>query len=98
MSNSVANTGNGTMGDRLVLVEWRDAYGVGANWEPLKDVKAPSLTCYSAGWLVYDAEDCVVVVPHLSEQGHDKAERQGCGDMAIPRSAIISIKELSPHD
>ena len=82
----------------LILIEWRDAYGVGTNWAPINDVTGTCLLCYSVGWLVFQDDDCVVVVPHMSQSGHPHAVQQGCGDMTIPRSAILSIKELDPKE
>ena len=79
---------------RLVLVEWHDSFGCSANWEEIGEDCAPKvLTCRSVGWLVYDGEDCKVIVPHLAE-ATDHTLRQGCGDMTIPARAILSLVDL----
>jgi hypothetical protein len=77
----------------LVLVEWEDSFGCSSSWESLEGVQPAVLICRSVGWLIYDGDDCKVVVPHLT-QLHNSAKRQGCGDMTIPTRAIISIKPL----
>ena len=70
-------------------VEWRDAYGVSAQWQEIQDVKPTVLICCSIGWVVAETEDCLTIVPHMSQTNHDHAEQQGCGDMTIPKSAIV---------
>lgn len=80
----------------LVRVEWRDSYGVGASWQEIDDfLEAPSLSCFSVGWLVLETKECLVIVPHLSEQGHAHAKEQGCGDMTIPKEAVVKIKRIN---
>ena len=51
------------------------------------------MLCRSVGWLVYDGDECKVVVPHLSDE-RAQAPRQGCGDMTIPTCAIVRMIEL----
>jgi len=79
---------------RLVLIDWLDSYGCSSEWQPVDEVKATALRCKSVGWLIQDAEDCKVIIPHLSESDHSHAKQQGCGDMTIPSQAILSIKDL----
>lgn len=76
-------------GMALHLVEWTDSFGCSTNWTELSDIHPEPMICKSVGWLAYDGEDCVVVVPHIST-GTD----QGCGDMTIPRSAIVRVTKL----
>ena len=79
---------------RLVAVEWVDSYGCGSVWSELPDT-APAHHCYSVGWLVRQSDDVVVIVPHLSPPHADiGAEEQGCGDMTIPRVAIVEMRDL----
>lgn len=58
------------------------------------EVTGTPLLCRSAGWLLYDGDDCKVVVPHITEE-QDGIERQGCGDMTIPTCAILRILDLA---
>ena len=78
----------------LVLVKWLDSYGCSSEWQPIKDINAPAMVCSSVGWLVHEGEDSIVVVPHMSPPDHAHAEWQGCGDMTIPRVAVVEITEL----
>ena len=78
---------------KLVYVEWFDSYGCSPEWVPLARVKAPSLICTSVGWVHLETEEMIVVVPHVTEDGHDSATYSGCGDMSIPKcaSAMFAI-------
>lgn len=78
---------------RLVLIDWLDSYGCSSQWQPLDDCHAKPLRCRSVGWLLYDGDDCKVIVPHLVKD-HDHVPPQGCGDMTIPATAILHIAEL----
>jgi hypothetical protein len=82
---------------QLVLIEWLDSYGCSSEWQPLQDRQARPLLCRSVGWLLHDGSDCKVVVPHVSDANNKHVPTQGCGDMTIPTSAILSITELSPQ-
>lgn len=84
------------MGDYpLVFIEWIDSYAVNPEWVEIEDVKPEPLSCYSVGWVVGENESCVVVVPHMSDKHHNHARHQGCGDMTIPKCAIIRRVELT---
>lgn len=77
---------------KLVLVEWLDSFGCSSNWEDIDDDMKPiPLTCFSAGYVIYEDNRCITVCPHLAVF-EDK--RQGCGDMTIPRASIVSIRSL----
>ena len=80
---------------RLVLIEWVDSYGCGSQWQALEDCQAKPLICRSVGWLFHDADDCKVVVPHISDSNNGHVSAQGCGDMTIPTLSILHITELS---
>ena len=85
---------------RLVLVEWVDSYGCSASWQDTDGVTPSPLVCRSVGWLLHDADDCKVVVPHLSNRFHPGINQQGCGDMTIPVRAIVRMVDLAepePH-
>ena len=83
---------------KLVLVEWEDSCGCSSDWGYVDEANqsvAPVL-CRSVGWLLVDNNRCKVVVPHLTEEDHERSRRQGCGDMTIPTSSVRSIKQLRP--
>lgn len=79
---------------KLVLIEWTDSYGCSASWQSVEEVEPEVMTCQSVGWLIYDGETCKVIVPHLSQTNFPHAVQQGCGDMTIPASAVVRIREL----
>ena len=80
----------------LVYIAWVDSFGAGHSWASLDDVKDVRHVCYSVGWLVADGENVKVLVPHISPEHSDiGAENSGCGDMAIPCSAIIDLRVIA---
>lgn len=79
----------------LVYVEWVDCYGCSPVWVNFNDLNIIPLLCRSVGWIAKEDEEVVVIVPHITQEGHVGAEFQGCGDMVIPRSAIRSIVKLT---
>ena len=79
---------------KIVLVEWDDSMGCASSWSIIEDGAAPQpLTCRSVGWLLFDTETSLTIVPHLSDE-HLDAKQQGCGDMTIPKSAVRKIYTL----
>ncbi len=80
---------------KLVYIRWVDSFGVGSVWEELNDIKDEAHCCYSVGWLVGDGDNVKVLVPHISPKNESLGcNLTGCGDMAIPVSAIVEIKYL----
>lgn len=79
---------------RLVLVDWLDSYGCSSDWRLVEACNPKVLHCHSVGWLLHEDEECVVVVPHISEAEHPAAPRQACGDMTIAKKSIVSITNL----
>jgi len=79
---------------RLVLVEWADSCGAIARWQYLDETEPEYIVCHSVGWLVYDGKDCKRIVPHVGLHTGPDASAQGCGDMTIPTSVIISMTDL----
>lgn len=79
----------------LVKVVWVDSYGCGSAWEPLSSLKAMKHECVSVGYIVKDNGQCLVVVPHISPENVVLAvDEQGCGEMIIPKVAVVSIQHL----
>jgi hypothetical protein len=81
----------------LVAVQWADAYGVGANWEPIDELPDVEHIIYSVGWLVKDGDHVIVLVPHVSP-ANDQIDSylNGCGDMSIPKSQVRNMVVLIP--
>ena len=84
-------------GVKLVYVEWRDAAGAGSDWSDVDwlEENRRTIVCRSVGWLAADTDLEIVLVPHLHPDTDDNAKSQGCGDIAIPKSAILLKREIS---
>lgn len=80
---------------QLLLVEWVDSYGCSPVWEPIAEIKPEICHARSVGWLVAENNECITIVPHVSETA---VRPQGCGDMTIPRRSIVKITKLVEAD
>ena len=77
-----------------VLVEWEDSYGCSSVWQEIPTRGEPYvLTCQSVGWITAKSKKCIVIVPHLAQNG-DVQIKQGCGDMTIPTATVLQITRL----
>lgn len=79
----------------LMMVEWLDAHA-GRGWltaDQIANADEP-LYCRSVGWLVAKTADCMVLVPHISGQKSGEPFMTGCGDLTIPRKAIVRSFKL----
>ena len=77
---------------KLVLIEWMDSHS-GRGWQDRDRIEsaAQPLYCKSVGWLLKETKDVAVIVPHIS--GRDSMI-QGCGDLVIPKRAIVKMVVL----
>jgi hypothetical protein len=79
---------------KLVLIEWVDSHS-GRGWQDIGKLKEATavMHCRSVGWVVAQDKNSVVVVPHLNgdEEG---GINQGCGELSIPKRAIIRTTTL----
>lgn len=83
----------------LVHVVWVDSFGCSPAWEVINEPDPQPLRCHSVGFLVAKNDHCTLIVPHLHEADEDmSASESGCGDMAIPNVAIVSMKTLVEGD
>lgn len=76
---------------KLVQVEWSDAFGCASHWESIEDTRAEPVVALSVGWVMRESDGGMLIVPHRAMVPDDE---QGCGDMVIPRSCILHIREL----
>ena len=79
---------------KLVLIRWRDSHVSVGGWKELDDFSTEAPIVQSVGWLLMDSETTKVVVPHLIDAQEPHVPSQGCGEMAIPASAVVSMVEL----
>jgi hypothetical protein len=49
------------------------------------------------GWLVSEADDCKVIVPHLAGEKNGGIVLQGSGDLTIPNRSIVTMRVLARH-
>lgn len=80
---------------KLILVHWLDSHS-GRGWRNLEDIKecAKVLPCKSVGWLAFEDDNCVTVIPHIYDEKSWNIYIQGCGEMTIPNEAIKKITVL----
>lgn len=81
----------------LCYIHWVDSFGCSSSWESLEDLEAPRpLDVYSVGWVVLESDTAVTLVPHI-HGGRESvgAVPSGCGDMTIPKLAIMKRVILS---
>lgn len=80
--------------ERLVQVRWHDAAGVSENWQDVDALEDHPLEDYiidSVGFVLRESETVLHIAPHLHS---GKKNDQYCGDMEIPKSAILDIWEI----
>lgn len=80
---------------KLILIDWLDAHS-GRGWHPMEEIEdaAQPLRCRSVGWLVSEAGNCKVLVPHIYGEKNDGIVIHGCGDLTIPNEAILKMTVL----
>lgn len=79
----------------LVYVEWLDSFGVSSSWQPMDDIgDVKPVVCVSVGFLAKETDDCIVIVPHAYVDA--EGGQAGCGDMCIPKVAIIYKDSACP--
>lgn len=81
---------------KLLLIEWTDSHSHrGSPWRTLEEIQGENgvLRCLSVGWAVAESKKAVTLVPHIFGE-QDDVEPCGCGELCIPRKAILSIKVL----
>lgn len=78
---------------RLVHVRWADPTGCGGEWRPIflaQDEEA--LTCYTAGWLIGNHKDRVVIAGSIDKRAIGNPHASDC--TVIPRRCILKLTTL----
>ncbi len=80
---------------KLMLVEWLDSHA-GRGWQTVEQLEkaATPLYCRSVGWLLSENKDCKVLVPHIGGEQQGDVMLIGCGDLTIPKKAIVKTTVL----
>ncbi len=78
-------------GHKLVLVKWVDsAYANG--WVDFDGWGAKVSECVSAGWLIEDSEESVIISAHIVDPGGPNESIHA--PMAIPKSSVIAMRTM----
>jgi len=84
---------------KLVLIEWVDSHSSTDRWNRVSDLegRAKLLNVVSAGFLIKQTKDVVMLVSGKYAKSHDEELVPWAhGDICIPRKAIKKIKVLKP--
>lgn len=74
---------------QLLLVEWEDIAGSGANWDDTdKDYTGDLIRCYTVGWKLKSNRKTLVLASTETEK------ERCCDRTVIPRVNIKSIRRL----
>jgi len=84
----------------LVYIKWIDSFGCNAGWTTIEDIMDEvEMKIESVGWVAQETSKYILLVPHVHgavQLGKDRlAKESGCGDMAIPKSAIVERRILT---
>ncbi len=82
------------IGHKLVLIEWVDTCRLDSGWMDLSDIpEPPSHKCVSVGFLISETDEAKIAVSTIGNISHP-ANSHTYGGMMIPKSAIVSEKQL----
>lgn len=86
--------------EKLVYIRWIDSIGCTSEWSPIDDMLDDiRMECESVGWIGKETKHYILLVPHWHKEKqvgeNGKTTRDGCGEMAIPKVAVLERKELS---
>lgn len=80
---------------KLVLIEWEDSRQPNGAWKHLcGDQVLKVVKCASVGWLVVDDAQKKVLAPNMGDID-DASNMQMSGEIVIPTSCVLSVKELT---
>lgn len=77
-----------------VYIRWKDSRGVSDHWQRVSRLDGKPLEyCIveSMGFIIRQNKDAIHIAPHMI---FDSEDTQFCGDMQIPKSAIIEILDI----
>lgn len=85
------------MDKQIEYIKWIDSFGCSSGWTLINNLKEEvSMECHSVGFVIDENDTYILLVPHYHEKNDDVgAQESGCGDMAIPKVAILERKNFS---
>ncbi len=76
---------------KLIYIEWQDARGASPEWREIDIAREDGMCiCKSIGWVIRENDKFIQLAPHFGQD-----PEQVCGDMTIPKSAIIKKLEVN---
>lgn len=76
----------------LYYVKWMDSRGVSASWVFVDQVEHEACILHTVGAILKETEDVITIVPHFELK--DGKIDQLCGEMTIPKVAIIKTEKI----
>lgn len=74
----------------LQYIRWEDSVGCSSSWCEIPDRSPEPHICHTAGWVIAENDNCVVIAPHISPASEElQKDAHACGDMAIPKRSIV---------
>lgn len=70
-------------------ITWIDSRGVGSNWDFIENIKNETCHCVSVGVVIGEDHQAITVAPHIVFKPDSSELEQVCGEMSIPKTAII---------
>ena len=81
--------------NKLAIIEWVDSYSVYEGWDFIKELSDPKIVkCLSVGWILKETEDCILLMPHISDTNDKETLGAGRGGLTIPKISITNRKEI----
>lgn len=73
----------------MTYIKWIDSRGVGSQWIQMKHIEQHNACiCESVGWIIHEDDSVIEIAPHRSDiESGD--QMQVCGEMVIPKVAIL---------
>ena len=73
----------------ITYIKWVDSFGCSSSWGALEIDKCKPMHCESVGYVVFEDSEIVVIAPHRTLPHPGREGVDYCGDMTIPKVAIV---------
>jgi len=78
----------------MVYLEWSDSWGVSSSWESEDDLELEPCYIETIGFIVGETLKHISIAGSRNSMPHPVTGSQVCGVMCIPKSQIITRREL----
>lgn len=79
--------------EEMVMIKWADSAASCLNWHWESEWTTDVVTIISIGFLIRETNDTITIIPNISLP-KDGEERQGRGELTVPRQTIISMERI----